>query len=178
MTHKIYQTAAAKQKAYRTRLKRRASAARDFGTPPEFFDELDREFHFTLDAAASDAHHLCENYYTIKQDGLAQPWSGVVWVNPPFNGVRSWFEKALAESKRGATTVILSPVYSYVPWFQEIVMMQYGGCVCEPCAVGVAFRWPRVELRFINKKLRFGGRAQHVTIMQPLLLTIFRSCKT
>lgn len=45
-------------------------------TPQEFFDELNAEFHFTLDAAATDKSAKCPNYYTPEKDGLKQPWIG------------------------------------------------------------------------------------------------------
>ena len=37
-------------------------------TPQEFFDELDKEFHFTLDPCANDDNHKCKKYYTEKED--------------------------------------------------------------------------------------------------------------
>lgn len=45
-------------------------------TPQALFNELDREFHFTLDAAASDKNHKCPKYYTEADDGLLQDWAG------------------------------------------------------------------------------------------------------
>lgn len=48
-------------------------------TPQDFFDNLDKEFHFTLDACALPENAKCQKYYTPEDDGLLQPWSGVVW---------------------------------------------------------------------------------------------------
>ena len=45
-------------------------------TPQKLFDELDAEFHFTLDAAASDENHKCARYFTQSDDGLRQNWEG------------------------------------------------------------------------------------------------------
>lgn len=50
----------------------------DWETPQDLFDELDKEFHFTLDAASSDLNAKCEKHYTLKDDGLSQPWGGVI----------------------------------------------------------------------------------------------------
>lgn len=36
-------------------------------TPQSLFDELNAEFNFTLDAAANDANHKCERYFTKKR---------------------------------------------------------------------------------------------------------------
>ena len=47
-----------------------------WATPQAFFDELDQEFHFTLDPCANDENHKCDKYYTIEQDGLKQDWGG------------------------------------------------------------------------------------------------------
>ena len=47
-----------------------------WATPQAFFDELNAEFHFTLDPCANDDNHKCAKYYTEQQDGLAQDWGG------------------------------------------------------------------------------------------------------
>ena len=52
----------------------------EWETPQAFFQELDREFHFDLDACASDENHKCDRYFTIEQDGLSQNWGGVLRV--------------------------------------------------------------------------------------------------
>ena len=36
-------------------------------TPQSLFDELNAEFNFTLDAAASDTNHKCKRYFTKKR---------------------------------------------------------------------------------------------------------------
>jgi len=45
-------------------------------TPRDFFKKLDEEFHFTLDAAATDKTALCKKYFTPEIDGLKQNWGG------------------------------------------------------------------------------------------------------
>lgn len=44
-------------------------------TPQKFFDELNAEFHFTLDAAATEQSAKCDKYFTPETDGLKQSWS-------------------------------------------------------------------------------------------------------
>lgn len=56
----------------------------EWGTPKAFFDELDREFHFTVDVCASDLNAKCSIYFTKEQDGLMQEWPGTVFSNPPY----------------------------------------------------------------------------------------------
>lgn len=43
-------------------------------TPPDFFTELDREFHFDLDPAATDKSAKCVKYFTQADDGLSKDW--------------------------------------------------------------------------------------------------------
>lgn len=76
------------------------SNRQDWGTPQWLFDELDREFHFTLDAAATKENTKCASFL---EDGLTQDWEGVVWCNPPYGkGVTpKWIEKAYKENLRG-----------------------------------------------------------------------------
>lgn len=56
-----------------------------WATPQSFFDELNNEFHFTLDPCATSENHKCEKYYTEREDGLKQSWDNeVVFCNPPY----------------------------------------------------------------------------------------------
>ena len=52
-----------------------SSKKMDYCTPQAFFDELNREFHFTLDAAATDKSAKCPAYFTPDTDGLKSPWN-------------------------------------------------------------------------------------------------------
>lgn len=57
-----------------------SSKRMDWETPQELFNELDREFHFTLDPCATDKTAKCSRYYTKEQDGLKQSWGGAYGV--------------------------------------------------------------------------------------------------
>lgn len=46
-------------------------------TPPDFFAELDREFHFELDPASTDKSAKCAKHFTPDDDGLKQDWGGI-----------------------------------------------------------------------------------------------------
>lgn len=52
-----------------------SSKKMDYCTPKDFFDQLDQEFHFALDAAATEKSAKCERYYTLAENGLEMPWS-------------------------------------------------------------------------------------------------------
>lgn len=51
-----------------------SSSRDDWETPPEFFEELNKEFNFDLDPCALPKTAKCERYFTPDDDGLAQTW--------------------------------------------------------------------------------------------------------
>lgn len=63
-----------------------SSKKMDWCTPQDFFDRLNEEFGFVLDAAATDKTAKCPLYYTPETDGLSQSWDrgGAVFCNPPY----------------------------------------------------------------------------------------------
>lgn len=50
----------------------------EWATPMAFFNELDKEFHFTLDPCSTHENAKCEKHYTKEDDGLKQDWGGAV----------------------------------------------------------------------------------------------------
>jgi phage N-6-adenine-methyltransferase len=113
----------------------------EWETPPEFFDLINRQLGpFTLDPCARAETAKCEQYFTQEDDGLAQPWYGVVWVNPPYSAPRRWVEKALAEMAAGHANriVMLLPAAVDTVWFHDLVL-------------------PHAEVYFIRGRLRFLG---------------------
>jgi phage N-6-adenine-methyltransferase len=87
-------------------------------TPKEIFNNLNREFKFECDVAASEFNHLCDVYYTEEMDSLSLPWFDVNWCNPPYSNIRPWVEKAIKEHELGKTTVMLIPADTSVKWFK------------------------------------------------------------
>ena len=51
-----------------------SSKKMDWCTPIDFFNELNKEFNFVLDAAATDETAKCKDYFTPETDGLKQSW--------------------------------------------------------------------------------------------------------
>ena len=86
-----------------------SSKSNEWETPQALFDELNDEFHFTLDPCATKDNAKCPNFCTIADNGLSRSWSGeVVFMNPPYGGhTREWIEKAWYESHNGAIIVCL-----------------------------------------------------------------------
>lgn len=52
-----------------------SSKKMDYCTPQDFFDRLNDEFGFVLDAAATAKSAKCPAYYTPETDGLNSPWN-------------------------------------------------------------------------------------------------------
>lgn len=52
-----------------------SSKKMDYCTPQDFFDQLNDEFGFVLDAAATAKSAKCPAYYTPETDGLKSPWN-------------------------------------------------------------------------------------------------------
>lgn len=67
----------------------------EWETPQYLFDELNREFHFTLDPCSTDENAKCKKHYTKDEDGLNQDWTGeIVYCNPPYGReMPLWIEK-------------------------------------------------------------------------------------
>lgn len=134
-------------------------------TPPELFAARAAKWGpFTLDAAATDMNAQCGAYYTEHgfQDagdeffadgpnGLTGPWSGRVWINPPFSDMGAWCAKCWSEVAAGRVELIdfLSPATrTEQPWWQKLV---------EPWRDGRATLVPgwRLDTDFLPKRPRF-----------------------
>jgi len=96
----------------------------DWATPNELYEVLDTEFHFTLDACASDWNAKNNTYFTKEQDSLKQDWgNNVVFMNPPYGKVLgTWMKKAYESSMNGATVVCLVPAATDLAWWHEYAM--------------------------------------------------------
>lgn len=63
-------------------------------TPQWVFDALG--VRFDLDVASSNSEMIvvpADRKYTVEDDGLALPWEGRVWMNPPFSKITPWINK-------------------------------------------------------------------------------------
>jgi len=97
-----------------------SSKRNDWRTPPELFRSVDEEFKFNLDVASDDDNHLCNSYFTEKDNALDQKWTGVCWCNPPYGrSILQWVKKAIAESNDGATVVMLTFACTDTAWFRH-----------------------------------------------------------
>lgn len=102
-----------------------SSKKMDYCTPQGFFDTLNAEFHFTLDAAATEKSAKCKNFYTPETDGLTAPWNiggGSVFCNPPYGrALGAWVRKAYEEAQAGTTVVLLIPARTDTAYFHDYI---------------------------------------------------------
>ncbi len=140
---------AAASRAYRRRKRRSVhhkSNSSEWYTPRDLIDRvlasIDRAGgQFDLDPCAPPGGGTvpAARYYTREDDGLLLPWTGLVFVNPPYGRqIAAWTDKAIAEAARGAHIILLVPARVDTSWWHRL--MEAGG---------------RPE--FIRGRIRFGG---------------------
>jgi phage N-6-adenine-methyltransferase len=77
---------------------------------------------FDLDVAASEGNHKAPLFYDLTVDGLARPWMGRVWCNPPYSNLRAWVEKAHEERLHTEVIAMLLPANrTEQAWWQELI---------------------------------------------------------
>lgn len=85
-----------------------SSAKDEWATPQDFYDGLAKKYDFNLDPCADAGNAKCAKFYTQQDDGLSQDWGGhTVFVNPPYSKVKDWVNKALKESRKPDTTIVM-----------------------------------------------------------------------
>ena len=63
----------------------------DHYTPAWLFDAMGLEFDLDVASPPGGVPWIpAKRFYTVHDDGLSQPWSGLVWCNPPFSAVSPW----------------------------------------------------------------------------------------
>ena len=66
----------------------------DYYTPKHIFDALALKFDLDVCAPPGGVPWLpADRYYTVEDNGLAQPWSGRVWMNPPYSQATVWVRR-------------------------------------------------------------------------------------
>ena len=128
----------------------------DWATPQAFFDLVDAEFRFTLDAAAEPHNAKCERYYSEADCGLLNEWTGVVWCNPPYGrGIDEWIRKGYESAQAGATVVMLIPARTDTAYWHDYVMRA-------------------AEIRLVRGRLVFGTGEARANAPFPSALVVFR----
>jgi len=131
-----------------------SSKKMDWETPQDFFDELDKEFHFVLDVCASKDNKKCDIY--IDSDSLRRDWTKITkgwkWMNPPYGReIGKWIKKASEERK----VVALIPARTDTKYFHEFI-----------------YKKKNTEIRFIKGRLKFSGSKSSAPF--PSMIVIFK----
>ncbi len=131
------------------------SDKKDWCTPQDFFDKLDKEFHFKLDPCATKESAKCLIFFTKKQNGLSLPWQrgGPVFMNPPYgDDITEWMQKAYEAFREGVTVVCLVPARTDTKWWHNYAM--------------------KGEIRLVKGRLKFGG--SKISAPFPSAVIVFR----
>jgi hypothetical protein len=66
-------------------------------TPKWLFDALGIKFSLDVCAPLDQTHSAvpAERHLTIEDDGLSQPWDGIVWCNPPYSKPEPWARRMI-----------------------------------------------------------------------------------
>lgn len=117
----------------------------NYATPPLFYLGLNEEFHFDFDPCPYN-----ENEILI--DGLKIDWGNINFVNPPYSQkLKELFViKAIEESKKGKTCVLLIPVSTSTKLFHDHI---------KPNAK---------EIRFVKGRIKFGKIDKEGNFYLPL----------
>lgn len=112
-------------------------------TPQKLFDKLNKEFNFTLDAAATGAN--VKGNLKWRANSLAEDWKGeVVFINPPYSrgNIEAFMEACYYNFLLYRTTIVaivrLDPSTS---WWQDFIH-------------GTA-----TQVRMFTKRIKFTGAA-------------------
>jgi site-specific DNA-methyltransferase (adenine-specific) len=131
-----------------------------WGTPPEIFNPLNKEFAFTLDVCAILENAKADRFFPPEVDGLSQSWkNNVCWCNPPYGkDIVKWCKKALKETEDGATTVMLIPCKTNTNWWHDFVI-------------------PFAEIRFLRGRVKFiqNGIQSTQALPWPLAIVIYKA---
>ncbi len=139
-----------------------SSKSDEWETPVHLWDELDKVFAFNLDVCATHENAKCHKYFTKKEDGLKQQWTGTVWMNPPYGReIGKWMKKAYESSQepfmRGTalmrtTVVCLVPARTDTKWWHDYAI--------------------KGEIKFIRGRLKFNGHKNSAPF--PSAIVIFK----
>lgn len=132
-----------------------SSNTNEWATPQSFFEELNKEFNFTLDPCATKENAKCLKYYIQEQDGLSQIWDNeIVFCNPPYGReIGKWVKKS--SEAMGGVVVMLIPARTDTKYFHEYI-----------------YQKPNVEVRFLKGRLKFGGSKNSAPF--PSMVIIFK----
>jgi len=140
------------------KIRSKRTSTTEWETPQDFFETLDREFHFTLDVCATPENTKCQRFFTKKEDGLRRDWSEeIIWLNPPYDkDIVKWMAKAYLTTRKGGLVVALISGKS-----TDTVM--WHNCVMRSD-----------EIRFVKNRLHFSSNGMSRRANLSSIVVIFR----
>ncbi len=169
---------------------RRTSMAPEMQTPPTLFDWLWEKYGgFDLDpccqvndptaqrilmhggmAYVPPGTRIRSSHVAIRIDGLHQPWSGTVWMNPPYDKTLSqWVEKAVIEVGAGNAKVVVAllPSNTGTPWWQKHVVrrLNLNGDSWAPSLFDVEFLPGRQRFHWDGEPMKHVARFASVVVV-------------
>jgi hypothetical protein len=138
----------------------------DWYTPPEIFEALG--LTFDLDPCSPGPGHWvpAKSIFTKDDDGLAQDWRGMVFMNPPFGGRFGhvpWLQKFLAHGNG----IAVVRAYTSSSWFHDHAVD------------ADAMLFPRGKTKFIRPDGSVGGAPGHGVVllgMGDVAVQALRNC--
>lgn len=130
-----------------------SSKTNEWATPQELYNQLDREFLFTLDPCATPENAKCERFFTEADNGLLQSWDNErVFCNPPYGRqLKQWVKKA--SEARGGVVVLLIPARTDTSYFHDYIYRS------------------GAQIRFIRGRLKFGNSKNSAPF--PSMVVVF-----
>ena len=118
----------------------------NWATPEDFYTELNKEFNFDFDPCP-----LNKDQITDDKNGLLIEWGNSNFINPPYSRKlkEAFVQKAIEESSKGKTCVLLIPVSTSTKLFHEKIL---------PNAK---------DIRFVKGRLRFGTFDENGNLFTP-----------
>jgi len=131
-----------------------SSKRQDWRTPQNFFNQINAEFGFDLDASATKENAKCNVFLSEgADDALTVTWSDYgsrAFMNPPYGREIGKFVKKASES--GIFVACLVPSRTDTKWWHEYVI-------------------PRAsEVRFIRGRLKFDGHRNSAPFPSALVI--------
>lgn len=124
---------------------------------PSWIVEIARSLMGGIDLDPASSHKAqetikAERYYTKEDDGYMKPWSGRVWLNPPFDDAPRWVRRLVAayEDRDIPQAVLLVNSAPGYIWWEELYRA-YPVCLL------------RERVRFVREDGTLGGQAKKGT---------------
>lgn len=100
--------------------------SKEWYTPPIIFDCLNLEFDLDPCSPVNTKTWVpAKKKYTVLDNGLMQPWAGLVWMNPPYGTDTPVWMKRLCEHGNGVALVFAR---TDTQWFHEYATKAHAIC--------------------------------------------------